>query len=267
MSYCLLADLQNYLGTSASPDAALLQRMLDAATSRIDTRTHRNFYAAADSTRYHDYSRDQIINGELWLDGDLSYLTSITNGDGTSIATTSVFYSPRRGPAYAIGLKQSTGAQWTYGADFENSIGVTGRWAYMEKIPFTAIARVTGTSLVTATLANTAPVSVGQSIEVVGVADTGFNGTFTVTATTASTVVWSQAGATDTDTTGYILAAPQDIVHACRRLASFLYRQKDTQGGDIDRPLLTGDGSVVMPTTLPRDVELLLEPYTRVVHL
>jgi hypothetical protein len=53
-------------------------------------------------------------------------------------------------------------------------------------------------------------------------------------------------------------------VQACRRLAAFLYRQKDTQAGDTDRPILAGDGSVIMPTTLPQDVEMLLQPYMRI---
>ena len=262
MSYCLLADLQNYLGTSASPDAALLQRMLDAATARIDSRTGRNFYAAADTTRAHDYGG--FINGELQLDGDLAYLTTLTNGDSVDI-TTGVYYTPRRGPAYALGLKLSSGYTWTYGTDVQNAINVTGRWAYMERTPFTAIARAT--SIVTATLGNAGNISVGQSIEVVGVADTGFNGTFTVTATTATSITWAQTGTNDTDTTGYILSAPQDIVTACRRLAAWMYRQKDNQLGDQDRPILAGDGSVIMPTTLPQDVEMILRPYTRVVML
>jgi hypothetical protein len=42
-----------------------------------------------------------------------------------------------------------------------------------------------------------------------------------------------------------------------------MYRQKDTQSGDIDRPLLAGDGSIIMPTTLPLDVEKMLQPYIR----
>jgi len=261
MSYATLTDLKNYLNISAtSADDALLQRMLEAASARIDSRTARSFYAGADSTRYHDYG--DFHGGELQLDGDLSYLTSITNGAGTNI-TASVYLTPRRGPAYAIGIKASSGYGWDYVDDVQNAIPVTGRWAYMEKIPFTAIVRSSNT--VTATLSNAAPLSIGQSIEVVGVADTGFNGSFVVTAQTSGSVSWAQTGAGDTDTTGYILAAPQDIVQACRRLASWLYRQKDNQSGDQDRPVLMGDGTVIMPTTLPADVVQTLQPYCRIV--
>ena len=73
-SYSTLADLKTYLNIATSTDDTLLQVMLDAATNRIDSRCGRVFQAASDEARYFDPSRD-ILNGELWLDDDLSYLT------------------------------------------------------------------------------------------------------------------------------------------------------------------------------------------------
>ena len=60
----------------------------------------------------------------------------------------------------------------------------------------------------------------------------------------------------------YSVTAPADVVHACVRLAAFLYRQKDN-ASDTDRPILAGDGNVIMPSTLPRDVLSMLQPYVR----
>ena len=65
---------------------------------------------------------------------------------------------------------------------------------------------------------------------------------------------------TVTGTWGYSATPPDDIVHACIRLAAFLYRQKDNSG-DIDRPLVTGDGVTIMPSALPSDVTNLLKRY------
>lgn len=62
----------------------------------------------------------------------------------------------------------------------------------------------------------------------------------------------------------YSITPPVDIVHACVRLASFLYRQKDN-ATDIDRPLV-GDGVMIMPLKLPADVDMLLKPYMRLVQ-
>lgn len=54
--------------------------------------------------------------------------------------------------------------------------------------------------------------------------------------------------------------APNDIVHAAIRLTAFLYRQKDASA-DLDRPLLTADGVVILPSTMPNDVMKVLDKY------
>ena len=263
-SYCSLADVKSYLNVTTSTDDVLLQLLLDAATNRIDSKTGRTFQAAGDSVRYFDPSRD-ILRGELWLDDDLSYVTSVVNGDSLNTnVTTQVYTNPRNNtPYFSLGFKTSSTSAWEYTTDTQNAIAVTGRWAYMERANITAIAR--STNIITATV--TAPrLSVGASVFVLAVADATFNGTFTVVSNTGAAVTWAQSGGDDTDTTGVMLYTPTDIVAACRRLAAWLYRQKDTQQGDIDRPLLAGDGSVIMPTTLPHDVEKILQPYTRLIR-
>lgn len=63
-------------------------------------------------------------------------------------------------------------------------------------------------------------------------------------------------------TWGYAATAPNNIVHACIRLAAFIYRQKDTTA-DVDRPMMTGDGVTIMPSQLPKDVQMILDKYRR----
>lgn len=260
-SYCSASDLKSYLNVTTSTDDTLLQLMLDAATNRIDSRTGRTFQAASDAVRYFDPSAD-ILRGELWLDQDLSYVTSVINGDLTDL-TTGIYTNPRNDtPYYSLGIKSSASNSWTYATDHQNAISVTGRWAFMERANITAISR-SGANVVTATV-NAPRLSVGATVFVLGVADATFNGTFTVLSNSGSAITWAQTAGADTDTTGVILYTPTDIVTACRRLAAWMYRQKDTQQGDQDRPILAGDGSVIMPTTLPQDVEKLLMPYTRI---
>lgn len=62
----------------------------------------------------------------------------------------------------------------------------------------------------------------------------------------------------------YSITPPADIAQACIRLAAFFYRQKDNTT-DGDRPILAGDGNVIMPSTMPRDVTSILQPYVRVI--
>lgn len=261
-SYCSLSDLKIYLGISATGDDDLLQSMLDAATNRIDTFCARNFQAAANETRY----LDPLVNayGEyIWLDGDLSHVASVVNGDGETI-TSSLVTQPRNDtPYYALKIKANASVYWNYDQTPENAIAITGRWAFMERANITTISR---TSNVVSASVVAPRLSVGASVFVLDVADAAFNGTFTVTSNNGATITWAQTAGDDTDTTGVILFTPTDIISACRRLAAWLYRQKDTQQGDLDRPILAGDGSVIMPSTLPKDISDLLMPYQRKVR-
>jgi hypothetical protein len=60
----------------------------------------------------------------------------------------------------------------------------------------------------------------------------------------------------------YSTTAPNNIKQAMLLLCAWFYRQKDTTA-DIDRPLLAGDGTVILPQTLPASVMSLLKPYRR----
>lgn len=258
-SYCSLTDVKSYLAITTSTDDVLLQLMLDAATARIDAFCSRTFQAASNTTRYFDTTRD-LRDGEIELDADLSHLSSVSNG-GVDLPVSYIYHDPRNStPWYLLGIRSSYSEAWTYATDVQDAIGVTGRWAYMENATITAISRTS--NIVTATV-NAPRLSVGQSVFVVDVADATFNGTFTVTGNTGSAVTWAQTAANDTDTTGALLFTPIDIVTACRRMAAWMYRQKDNQGGDSDRPIISGDGTILMPATLPQDITSLLRPYVK----
>ncbi len=60
----------------------------------------------------------------------------------------------------------------------------------------------------------------------------------------------------------YSESAPADIVQATLRLAAFLYRQKESNA-DVDRTMQLADGSIVLPSGLPRDVLAIIYRYKR----
>ncbi|GIV82782.1 MAG: hypothetical protein KatS3mg051_2136 [Anaerolineae bacterium] len=190
MAYATLAELKAYLGITGTTDDMLLTDLLVRSQAIIDAATQRTFEATADSTRYLDAVED--VDGRvLWLDrvGDLAQITSITNGDGSSVASSEYVTEPRnQAPYYAIQLKASSSVAWTYSDSPENAIAITGRWAYS-------------------------------------------------------------------------VTPPDDIVHACIRLAAYLYRQKDN-ATDLDRPVIAGNVTL-LPAQLPADIQSLLAPYRR----
>jgi hypothetical protein len=59
----------------------------------------------------------------------------------------------------------------------------------------------------------------------------------------------------------YSLTAPADVAQACKRLAAYMYRQKDN-ANDLDRAVVVGNATV-LPSDLPSDIVKLLAPYKR----
>jgi hypothetical protein len=259
--YCTVDELKTYLSITTSGDDTLLATLVNAAHQRINDDTRRNFEATADTVRYYDAVED--TDGPYLYVDDVSYISGITSGGSTVPATEYVTYPRNSTPWNEIKIKSGSTYYWNYVDNTEDSIVVTGRHAVMHSKPIASISR-SGANVVTATLTDTSGLGVGAKVYCVGIADIGFNGGFTLTAVTDTTVTWAQIASSATSTTGTLLFTPASIRQACTRLAAFLYRQKDTQGGAQEQPILAGDGSVIMPTTLPRDVQILLQPWIKI---
>lgn len=182
MAYVTADVLTEYLGLDTLSDYVLLDRLIDAACAVIDRETGRTFAVSTDSTRY--FSADAIDGGRLMLDGDLCAITSITNGDGATVASTQYVTAPRNSPPwYALDLKRSASVMWD---GFSGEIAITGKW-------------------------------------------------------------------------GYSTSAPDDIVQAALRLASWFYRQRDN-ASESDRALIAGT-TTILPARIPADVKFALHPY------
>jgi len=57
----------------------------------------------------------------------------------------------------------------------------------------------------------------------------------------------------------YMVTPKDDIVQATKRLAAFLYRQREN-ANDVDRAVVVGNATV-LPSQLPADVSRLIAPY------
>ena len=190
MAYCGVDELKEYLGVTGATDDPMLLTLLAAAQRTIDSYCARTFEATADTVRTFDSQRD-VDGYTLTVDSDLCAITSIVNGDGTTISNSHYVTEPRNEtPYYAIRLKASAGKVWTstVSGDSENAITITGKWAYST-------------------------------------------------------------------------SAPSDIAHVCKRLAAYIYRQKDN-AGDLDRAVIAGN-STILPAQIPSDIRLMLTPYKR----
>lgn len=142
MPYTTAAAVKSYLGITSSSDDALLTTLISSAQAAIDTYTHRTFEAATDTTRYFD-AEDDTSESYTMLDWtpyglDLAQITSIVNGDGATIPASAYVLEPRHYPPYfGVKIKVSSGLYFEYdnNNDHENTVAVTGRWAYSITAP------------------------------------------------------------------------------------------------------------------------------------
>lgn len=147
MAYITASDLKNYMKISGNSDDTQLGYFADRAQHIIEEFTNRIFEAAADTTRYYTPIVDRSYYG-MGYDGslvdaytldlrcDLCQLTSIVNGDGTTIPTNQVTFRPLNViPTNFIHIKSSSGYFWTYTGSPEGSVAITGRFAYSTTAP------------------------------------------------------------------------------------------------------------------------------------
>lgn len=62
---------------------------------------------------------------------------------------------------------------------------------------------------------------------------------------------------------GYSATAPDDIQHALIRLTRWLYKQRNAPF-DVDAPVVTPEGSMILPAQIPKDVIAVLNHYKKV---
>jgi hypothetical protein len=138
MAYCTITDVREYLGVELLDDDVLIQSLIDTAQAWIDTYCHRTFEASVDETRYVDASGDHLRGNVLYIDhvGELCSITSVVNGDGTTVDASDYVTTPRgKTPFYAIRLKTMAPTLWRWTDDWEDAIAITGRWAYSITAP------------------------------------------------------------------------------------------------------------------------------------
>jgi len=131
MAITTLATLKLYLGTTTTGDDTILTSSLTRAESFLKRRTGRIFDAAtsAPTTRY--FTRDAIDpfdRRRILLDEDLVSVTTLINGDGTTIASSGYWLEPfNHTPYFAIRLLEATSG-WTW--DTDERVSVAGVWGY-----------------------------------------------------------------------------------------------------------------------------------------
>ena len=249
-----------YQSIVATTDDALFLKLIRDVSHQIHIYADRHFVPRI-QTRSFDYARD-VQGRVLTLDRDLLAVTTLTNGDSNTVASTKYVFEPRNEPPYyAIRLLGSAGVAWTYTNDVENAITLAGVWGYHTEYAdawsdtaATLAAAITTTSATTFTC-TTGLIKAGMLLKI----DSEYLYTSSVSTGASDTVTVSRAANGSTAATHLISTAISvwAPIYAVRELAregvAGLYRLR---ANPLAETFVAPDGTTFVT---PRDVSMYLE--------
>lgn len=134
--YCTLPEFKAHRSilSAAHTDDTAIEQIIEGASRMIDAICGRWFYAYT-QTRYVGFA-SSVNNRALDLGEDCLSLTSVTNGDGTTVTTADYYLNPRNHPVKTqIILKQGAAIVWMpdNSGNTEGVIALDGSWGYCDR--------------------------------------------------------------------------------------------------------------------------------------
>ena len=271
-AYCDRKAFYDYIAENGITDANddnVIAGVLNGVSRIIDTATRGRIFFPRVATRLFSLLRTDYnwqIRRTLKLDFDLLEVTTLLNGDGTTIATASYYLvSPNSTPYHAIVLRESSSIQWQFGSsgDSEYVISVTGIWGYHDDWASAFVSRSLLTGNMTSSV-TTAGVTAGTGaifsngmLVKVGTEYMAVDSVATDTLTVRRGVNGSAAAAHTTGDTVHQYMPMTAITEATKRIGLQAYRRfgQAMSGGQVQ---VTAAGVVITPKDIgPMDAQLL----------
>ncbi|HZU86596.1 MAG TPA: hypothetical protein VFF78_03865 [Anaerolineaceae bacterium] len=285
MNYATLTQVKAYLGQApaASADNLLLD-FIDQASRYIEQCKGRRFDVRQE-TRLFDIPglatrtplgyfpgirQGNYAQSVLKLDDDLLALTTLTNGDGTVIASTDYFLEPGNlYPKRTVRLSDSVWAVPSSG-DPHQAISVDGLWGFHNHYPEAWVDSMDSVQDVGGINASVNTFKVLDSDGIAGdlrgprfqsgqMISIGTEFMLVISANNQSNDLVIRRGYNGTTAAVHAQGAaisifrPMGIVEiACIRLVAWRYKQKDVD--NFDKTYIMGGGVVNVPTSIPSDV-------------
>lgn len=299
MNYVTLHQVRQYLklDTEETTDDTLLERLIREINGNIEEWCGRRFDVRQE-TRTYDYPVEirealGLYDIEAWvarwnvvsegymrkrlrLDDDLLSLTTLTNGDDTTISASDYVLDPaNKYPKHSIKLVgDDTNWQLPTGGQREQVIDVTGLWGYHRRYSDKAWIDTLDTvqdnplsSSATSLTVSDADGDAGdgegtrfQAGNMIKIGSEYLDVVSVNTSTNVLTVVRGYNGTTAAEhaqgITIYVYRPMENIVRAAKRWVKYVYRQKDVD--TMDTAHILGTGVRITPSMIPPDVVALL---------
>ena len=273
--YATLADYKAYStarGQSASTDATddgVIVDLLEVASRYLDDKTGRQFYPSFE-TRLYDIPSDS----ELWLDGDLLSVTTLTNGDATVITTANYVLRPNNHtPYFSIKLKGDSSVAWEADADddTEQVISLLAWWGYRKQFTQRAWqsvgtlgAAISDTTTPAFTMAVSHSVVVGQILKI----DSEIYNIAAVATNTITPIARGDNGSTAAThlngATVYAWKPQEEARNAVLEIANSAYQRRFGKNTG-ESAQVTAAGVVLTPRDIPKMAEEFIRNFMRLV--
>jgi len=250
-------------------DDQVIDSILEATSRYIDGQTHRKFYPRVE-TRYFDVPGTR----ELEIDGDLLAVTTLTNGNDATIASTEYNLFPRNATPY-LGLKLIASSSYSWASDSSGNtewvIDVLGEWGYHDDYAdngwtlagtLGAAISDTTTKAFTATAGHSLVagqiIKIGSEIQIID--------SISSTGTTITPIARGDNGSTaathDNATSIYIWNPQPEIEQATKLIAQSIYRRFG-HPNQSDESIVTASGVVITPKDVPGLAAVIIKTYQR----
>jgi len=213
--------------TADTVDDAVIANILEAVSRYCDGQCNRKFYPTVETQTF-----DVPEGRSLFVDDDLSEVLSVTNGDGSTVASTYYnLYPPNQYPKDEIRLTETSNLFWSNSStSYEQVIDIDAIWAYRERYNLdgwesggTLGAAISDTSTLAFTATAGHSLAAGQVIRI----DDELQVINTVVTNTITPFKRGDNGSTaathDNGTTVYVWQPQEDLALACKH-ASRLHR-------------------------------------------
>lgn len=271
--YATLAEYKAYsvaraqTATTDATDDGVIVDLLEAASRYLDDKTGRQFYPSIE-TRLYDIPGDS----ELWLDGDLLSVITLTNGDATVITTTNYkLNNPNFTPYHAIELKDISTVEWeTNSSDSSQQvISVAAWWGYRQKFAQRAWqsvgtlgAAITDTTTLAFTMTAGHSVTVGQILKV----DSEIYNIATVATNTITPIARGDNGSTATThsngATVYAWKPQEEARNSVLEIANSAYNRRFGKSTG-ESATVTAAGVVLTPRDIPKMADEFINNFRR----
>jgi hypothetical protein len=249
-------------------DDTVIETIIEQVSRFVDYYTGRRFFPTIETHNFDIPRVDYTDRDTIYLDDDLLALTTLTNGDLTTI-TEYILKPANIPPYYAIKLRDTASIGWEPSAagSYEQVLSVLGIWGYHNQYSRAWVQAGTLGTAITSTSALSASMTAGhtlQSGQLWKIDNEYLQGTVST-----NTLTLNQRGDNGSTAATHLINAPVyvwkpelNISGACHQIANSFYKKRF--GDNVNAvATVTAAGVVLTPSDVPTSALKMLQPFQR----